>query len=71
MNIYAKKQRWKIVLAAFAVLIIIASLWYTNDLVKRIAKDERQKAKLWAEAVQKKAKLVKFTNELFEKIKIL
>jgi len=70
VNIYAKKQRWKFVLAAFAVLIIIASLWYTNDLVKSIAKDERQKAKLWAEAVQKKAKLVKFTNELFEKIKI-
>lgn len=69
MNIYAKKQRWKLALAAFALLIVIASLWYTNDLVKRIAKDERQKAKLWAEAVQKKAKLVKFTNELFEKIK--
>ncbi len=70
MNIYAKKQRWKLVLAAFALLIVIASLWYTNDLVKRIAKEERQKAKLWAEAVEKKAKLVKFTNELFEKIKI-
>ena len=70
MNIYAKKQRWKLTLAAFALLIVIASLWYTNDLVKRIAKEERQKAKLWAEAVEKKAKLVKVTNELFEKIKI-
>ncbi len=69
MNIYAKKQQWKLVLAAFALLIVIASLWYTNDLVKRIAAEERQKAKLWAEAVQKRAKLVKFTNELFEKIK--
>ncbi len=70
MNIYAKKQRWKLTLAAFALLIVIASLWYTNDLVKRIAKEERQKAKLWAEAVEKKAKLVKITNELFEKIKV-
>lgn len=69
MNIYTKKQRWKLVLAAIAFLIVLASLWYTNNLVKRIRNDEKQKVKLWAEAVQKKAKLVKFTNELFEKIK--
>ncbi len=70
MNIYAKKQRWKIVLTIIAFLIVGVSLWYTNDLVKSIGNEERQKAKLWAEAVQKKAKLVKFTNDLFEKIKI-
>ncbi len=69
MNIYHKKQQWKLFLALFAIIIVALSLWYTNDLVKRIASEERQKAKLWAEAVQKKAKLVKFTNELFEKIK--
>ncbi|MBS1651730.1 MAG: HAMP domain-containing histidine kinase [Bacteroidetes bacterium] len=69
MNIYARKQKWKLLLATFAFAIIIVSLWYSNDLVKKIAADERQKAKLWAEAVQKKANLVKFTNELFEKIK--
>lgn len=69
MNIYTKKQRWKLVLAFFALLIVSASLWYTNKLVKSIAAEERQKATLWAEAVQKRAKLVKFTNELFEEIK--
>ncbi|MFN7911547.1 MAG: sensor histidine kinase [Bacteroidota bacterium] len=69
MNIYTKKQRWKLVLAFFALLIVSASLWYTNSLVKSIAAEERQKATLWAEAVQKRAKLVKFTNELFEEIK--
>ncbi|MCW3078011.1 MAG: hypothetical protein JWO32_2620 [Bacteroidetes bacterium] len=69
MNIYTKKQRWKLVLTAIAFAIVIASLWYTNHLVKRIRDDEKQKVKLWADAVQKKANLVKFTNELFEKIK--
>ncbi len=69
MNIYTKKQRWKLVLAAAAFLIVIASLWYTKNLVDRIRNDEKQKIKLWAKAVQKKANLVKFTNELFEKIK--
>lgn len=69
MNIYTKKQRWKLVLAAIAFLIVLASLWYTNNLVKKIRDDEKQKVRLWADAVQRKAKLVKFTNELFEKIK--
>ena len=31
---------------------------------------EKQKVKLWAKAVQKKASLVKFTKKLFEKIKL-
>ena len=70
MNIYSKKQQWKWALFIIAIIIIITSLWYTNNLVKRIAHDERTKAKLWAEAVQNKAKLIKFTNVLFTKIKI-
>lgn len=70
MNIYSKKQRWKWALFVIALFIIFTSLWYTNNLVNRIANDERTKAKLWAEAVQKKAKLVKFTNQLFTQIKI-
>ncbi|MCD6068459.1 MAG: hypothetical protein K0S33_3285 [Bacteroidetes bacterium] len=69
MNIYQRKQQWKIVLFATAVVIVIASLWYTNRLVKKIADEEREKVKLWAKSVQKKAKLVKFTNELFTKMK--
>lgn len=70
MNLYSKKQQWKIALFIIALLIIFTSLWYTNRLVKRIADDERMKVKMWAEAVQKKAKLVKFTNDVFEKLKI-
>ncbi len=69
MSIYNKKQSWKLGLAASALLIIIASLWYTRNLVKKISKNEKEKVELWAKAVQKKANLVKFTNELFEKIK--
>lgn len=68
MNIYSKKQQWKWILFVVAILIVFTSLWYTNKLVKRIADDERKKVKLWAEAVQKKARLVKFTNDLFQKL---
>lgn len=68
MNIYSQKQRWKLLLAGTAVIIIIASLWYTNVLVQKIAKEERSKVQLWAEAIQNKASLVNYTGTLFNKI---
>lgn len=70
MNIYTQKQQWKVWLFITALVIFGASLLYTNVLVNKIAKDERNKVRLWADAIQKKAKLVKYTNELFNKIKV-
>lgn len=69
MNIYARKQRWKLALAFAALIIVLASFWYTNNLVKQISKDEKRKARVWASAVQKRAELIKFTNHLFGEIK--
>lgn len=70
MNIYSQKQKWKWLLFIVAILIVFTSLWYTNNLVRRIANDERAKVKLWAQAVEKKANLIRFTNDLFGKIKL-
>ncbi len=53
-----------------AIIIVALSLWYTNTLVKKIARDERNKVKFWAEAIQRKANLVNYTNGFFDKIKI-
>jgi hypothetical protein len=36
--------------------------------VNSIKSDEEKKVRLWAQAVQKKAGLVKFTNDLFQKL---
>lgn len=68
MNIYSQKQSWKIILIVAAMVIVSGSLWYTNILVKKIATEERTKVRLWAEAIKKKAVLVKYTNELFQKL---
>lgn len=68
MNIYSKKQQWKLLLAGAAVIIIIASLWYTNIIVRKIATEERKKVQLWAEAIQNKATLVSYTESLFSKL---
>lgn len=52
MSIYTKKQRWKLVLLSLAVLIGAASLWYTNNLVEELSKEERKKVELWAKGTK-------------------
>ncbi len=69
MSIYSKKQTWKLWLFTAAIVIVGVSLWYTSTIVNKIAQEERKKVKLWADAIKKKADLVKYTNVLFEKIK--
>ncbi len=70
MSIYQKKQKWKLWLASGAALIVIASLYYTNELVKNVAVEERKKVELWADAVRSRATLVQYTEKLFERLKI-
>ena len=69
MDLYSRKQRWKLVLAGLAVLIVGASLWYSNRIVDGIRAEERRKVKLWAEAVQNRAELVNYTERLFERLR--
>lgn len=69
MQHYTQKQTFKWLLAILALSIIGISLYFTNQLVKNISTDERKKIQLWANAVQKRARLVKITSELFEALK--
>ncbi len=68
MKIYQQKQRWKWWLAASAMCIVIVSLWYSRQIVKKISDEEKEKVQLWAKAVQKRAILLKTTNDLFLKM---
>jgi len=52
VNIYTRKQRWKLVLLLVALLIGVGSLVYTNHLVKKLSVEERKKVELWAEATR-------------------
>jgi anti-sigma regulatory factor (Ser/Thr protein kinase) len=49
-EIYTSKQRWKMLLFILAISIGIGSLFYTNNLVKTLAEEEKKKVELWAEA---------------------
>lgn len=68
MSIYSRKVLWKRLLFVLAVIIVGVSLWYTNILVKKIAEEERNKVGLWAEAIKRRATLIKYTGDLFEKL---
>jgi anti-sigma regulatory factor (Ser/Thr protein kinase) len=63
-NIYTQKLIWKILLLIGATGIIAFSLFYTQGLVNKLKKDEKDRINLWAQAIQKKAALVKFTTEI-------
>lgn len=48
MNPYQYNQQWKFILLIFAAIIAIASMTYTNYLIKNLSKAERTKAEVWA-----------------------
>jgi signal transduction histidine kinase len=52
LDFYFKKRRWKILLLLLAVSIGIGSFYYTNWLVRNMAKEERKSVELWATATQ-------------------
>ncbi|MCX6183085.1 MAG: HAMP domain-containing sensor histidine kinase [Bacteroidetes bacterium] len=53
MNIYYRKQIWKITLLTVALGIAVLSLWYTEKLVDKLSKEEEKKVKLWAEGTKR------------------
>ncbi len=52
MNIYTRKQRWKLLLLLIALAIGVGSLLYTNRLVKKLSVEEKKKVELWANATR-------------------
>ena len=67
-NLYTNKKRWKWALAIIALLVIGASLWYTNRLVKSIAEQETRQVKMWAAAMEQHAVMMQSTEEFFNKV---
>jgi two-component system, sporulation sensor kinase D len=69
MDLYSNKQRWKLLLLAFALVGILLSLYFSNRMVQKIAASEKERAQQWAIAIQKKAALIRLTNSSFEQLK--
>ncbi len=69
MNLYSRKQYSKLALFLLATTIVGVSLWYSSKIVSKIRDEERQKVRLWSEAIQKRAKLVNYNRQLFEQLR--
>jgi len=69
MNLYSNKQKWKVALLFIALLLIAISLWISNDIVKKVGDQERQRAQQWAIAIKKRIELVQLTDRIFTQLR--
>ncbi len=69
MNIYSKKQKWKIALLTVALLMVGASLFVSNKIVSAVGEREKERAQQWASAIKKKVELVQLTNNTFSQLR--
>ncbi len=53
------------VLAAIALLIIALSTYYTSNLVSQFAQEERNQVRNWADAVERRASLMRYQEDFF------
>ena len=52
LHINTHKQRWKAILIVAAIIIGVATTWYTNVLVQELAQEEKNKIETWAKATE-------------------
>lgn len=70
MELYATKKRWKWLLLLGAALIFLVIMVYSNQLIKNVAKEERRRMAMWADAISYRAELVNHTENFFDQIRI-
>lgn len=69
MNLYSNKQKWKITFVIIALMVVGASLFYSNKMVTNLALRERERVKNWAFTVKKKLELVQLTDKAFTQLR--
>ena len=56
-NIYDSRRVWKIILIAVSVALVAAFLYISNNLVKDLAEQERDRMEIWADATRELASM--------------
>lgn len=69
MNLYSNKQKWKIAFLFVALILVVLSLVVSNRIVTKVSEQERNRVKQWADAIKKKAELVRLTNRTFSQLR--
>ena len=52
LKIYRKRRQWKLLLVLFALFIGGISIFFTNNLMEKLAAEEHKRIQLWAEATE-------------------
>jgi len=68
MNLYSRKQRWKIVLVVLATIIVGLNFWYSGGILRDIKKTERLKLQRWSNTIVQKAELVNYVHKLYNEL---
>jgi len=58
-----------LILFALAIGIVALSMWYTNIIVKKVALEEKNNIRIWADAIHRKTALVKYIENFFQQIR--
>jgi len=61
---------WKWLLFASAVAIFTVIIIYSNQLIRKIAQEERQRIEIWAGAITYKTQIINETERFFDSIRI-
>ena len=51
-NIYDSRRIWKMVLLAVSLILVAIFIYFSNNLVKDLAKQERERMEIWADATR-------------------
>lgn len=51
-NIYDSRRIWKMVLLAVSLVLVAVFIYFSNNLVKDLAKQERERMQIWADATR-------------------
>ena len=51
-NIYDSRRIWKFALLAMSLLLVAVFIYFSNALVKDLAKQERERMQIWADATR-------------------
>jgi hypothetical protein len=65
-----KTRKWNFTLAIAAMVTFPLLVWYSNSLMDRMANEEQERIRIWANAIQRKADMVTYSNEFFSHIAI-
>lgn len=62
-------KRWKVVILIFTILLAFVALVLINNIVVQIQNSEKEKIKLWVNAISRKAELVSHTETFFKTVR--